>query len=251
VVAVLAPADSWLKFDAIVLIVMLPVGTVVFFAAMILANLIVGAVEIGEIHVAIVKSFGLVLAVNLISLVPYVGVYVLTPLVWISGLMLLFRLDMWETFMVMFFNWVLNFLIRLALFVMIASWLLHGGGGGGTGTDKSPSRSSTNEEGEVWDEHDVQERGGSVEFDPANREDLVVIAISFRGLPIGDAEVAHMKDFPRLRRLDLANTQVTDAGLKHLAACKQLLTLDLTGTRVTAAGTNELLKALPRLRIIQ
>jgi hypothetical protein len=100
----------------------------------------VGAVEFGELHVAIVKSFGLVLAVNLISLVPYVGVYVLAPIVWISGLVLLFRLDMWETFMVMFFNWVLNYLIRLLLFAMFTSWLLHGGPSGGIRTAQSLSR---------------------------------------------------------------------------------------------------------------
>src|SRR5262249_15843629 len=69
-----------------------------------------------------------------------VGVYVLAPIVWISGLVLLFRLDMWETFMVMFFNWVLNYLIRLLLFAMFASWLLHGGPSGGIRAGPSLSR---------------------------------------------------------------------------------------------------------------
>lgn len=93
-IAIVTDSESALKFHAIILLVILPISWVVFFAAMILANLLVGAVEFGELHVAIVKSFGLVLAVNLINLVPYAGVYILAPIVWISGLMLLFRLDM-------------------------------------------------------------------------------------------------------------------------------------------------------------
>src|SRR5207245_2960821 len=103
----------------------------------------------------------------------------------------------------------------------------------------------------LWDEEDVHELGGVVEFDPTIRDELVVIGISFRGLPISDGDLAHMKDFPRLMQLDLADTRISDAGLKHLAACKQLQTLNITRTRVTAAGTAALRKALPRLRIIQ
>jgi hypothetical protein len=140
VIAVVASAESWLKLQAIILLVMLPVSTVVFFGAMILANVLVGAVEFGELHVAIVKSFGLVLLVNLISLVPFVGVYALAPIAWISGLMLLFHLDVWETFMVMFFNWVLNYLIRLLLLATLASAVMHGAPGGGIGTRQSLSK---------------------------------------------------------------------------------------------------------------
>jgi hypothetical protein len=250
VIAMIAPAESDLQTYAVILIVTLPISTVIFFVAMILASVLVGAVEIGEIHVAVVKSFGLILAVSLVSLIPYIGRY-LTPLVWIPGLMLLFRLDFWETCMVMFFNWVPNFLLRLLLMAMLASWTLHGGGGGGMNRDESPTRSKPAGASDIWDEGDVDDRGGWVQFDPNSPDQLIVVGISFRDTQIGDADLAHMKDFPRLIRLDLANTQVTDVGLKHLAACKQLQELGLSGTRVTAAGTNELRKALPNLRIFQ
>jgi len=119
IIAMVTGPEDKLKFYSIYMLVMLPVSTVIFFVAMILANLLVGAVEIGELHVAVVKSFGLLFLVNAVSLVPYVGRY-LTPLVWIPGLMLLFHLDGWETFMVMAFNWVLNFLINLFLLVALS-----------------------------------------------------------------------------------------------------------------------------------
>jgi hypothetical protein len=221
---------------------------VIFFGALIAASMIVGAVEIGEIHVAICKSFGLILAVSIVSLIPFIGNY-LTPLVWIPGLMLLFRTDFWETCMVMFFNWVPNFLLRLALMVMVASWVLHGGGGIGIDRDQPPTKTKPADDGHIWDEDDVLEFGGRVEYDRNNPDAHIVVGIVFRDVPIGDAEMAHMKDFPRLMRLTLARTQVTDAGLKHLAACKQLIWLDVSDTFVTPAGTKELQKALPNLRI--
>jgi rhodanese-related sulfurtransferase len=154
---------------------------------------------------------------------------------------LLFRLDGWETFMVMAFNWVLNFLINLFLFVAIASGIAHGGGASrDSAPDQSPSKSKSAGQEIVWSDDDVQEVGGLVEYDPASRDELVIVGISFGGIPITDGDLAHMKDFPRFLRLDLASTPITDAGLKNLAACKQLQVLNLTGTRVTAVGTNEL-----------
>jgi hypothetical protein len=232
----------------VTLIVSLPISTVIFFVALIAASMIVGAVEIGEIHVAIFKSFALILPVSLVTLIPFIGPY-LTPLIWIPGLMLLFRLDFWETCMVMFFNWVPNYLLRIALMFMLLSGALHGGGGGGFDRDQPPTKSRPADDGHIWDEDDVKDLGGTVEYDRNNRDEHIVISISFRDTFIGDAEMAHMKDFPRLMRLTLARTQVTDAGLKHLAECKQLRFLDVSDTLVTVAGTNELKKALPDLRI--
>ena len=246
VIALVAPAESKLKSTAVILIVSLPISTVIFFVALILASMIVGAVEIGEIHVAIFKSFALILPVSLVSLIPFVGPY-LTPLVWIPGLMLLFRLDFWETCMVMFFNWLPNYLLRLALMAIVISGAMHGGSG--IERDQPPTKSRPADDGHVWDEDDVMDLGGWIEYDRSNPAAPIIVGIVFRDAAIGDAELVHMKDFPHLMRLTLANTQVTDAGLKHLAACKQLISLDVSDTAVTAAGLNELRKALPNLRI--
>ena len=245
-IVMMAPAEGYLRFCAMRLIISLPISTVIFFGALIAASMIVGAVEIGEIHVAVCKSFGLILAVSIVGLIPFIGRY-LTPLVWIPGLMLLFRLDFWETCMVMVFNWIPNFLLNLALGIIFLQAALHGGGGIGIDRDQPPTKTKPADDGHIWDEDDVKDLGGIVEYDRNNPN--VVVSISFREVPIGDAEMAHMKDFPRLMRLTLARTQVTDAGLKHLAACKQLIWLDVSDTFVTPAGTRELQKALPNLRI--
>jgi len=119
------PEGNW-KYYSVVLMVTLPVGTVLFFVAMILANLVAEAVDIGEIHVAIFKAFFLILAVNVVGLLLPYGRWVTLP-VWLAGLLRLFRLDMWEAWILLVFNWGLNFLLNLFLSAMIASWVAHGG----------------------------------------------------------------------------------------------------------------------------
>jgi predicted Zn finger-like uncharacterized protein len=249
----LAEPASSLKFYAAYLLVMMPISTVIFFGAMILSNLIAEAGDIGEIHVALFKAFGLLLVINILSLVRFqawggmggvgsMGGWITLP-VWVGGLMVLFHLDFWEARVLIFFNWLLNFLVRLLLFATLSAWIMHGGGVG------DRDRGSSGTPNAVWDGSDVEDHGGSVEYDPLN--DQVVVGISFRNLPIGDAELVHMKDFPRLTTLDLSGTRVSDAGLKHLAPCKHLRTLVLTGTRVTDAGVQELQRNLPLLRIVR
>jgi hypothetical protein len=258
-IVLLAEPASSLKFYAVYLLVMMPISTVIFFGAMILSNLIAEACDIGEIHIAIFKAFGLLLVVNIVSLVRFhawsgmgglggIGGWITLP-IWVIGVMVLFRLDFWEARILIVFNWLLNFLVRLLLFAVLSAWIMHGGGGGsGSGDiDRGPDETPK----AVWDESDVQDHGGSVEYDPLSPNDAVVIGISFRNVLIGDAELAHMKDFPRLTRLDLSGTRVSDTGLKHLAWCKQLQNLVLTGTRVSDAGVQELRRNLPRLRVVR
>jgi hypothetical protein len=126
-----------------------------------------------------------------------------------------------------------------------------GGGGGGSG-DRFDDGPLAREPGQhaVWDEGDIMDRGGTVEYDARNPMGGAVVVISLRDTPISDADLAHMKDFPSLIRLDLTGTAITDAGLAQLKSCKGLQTLFVTRTRVTAAGLKDLQKALPRLRIV-
>ena len=53
----------------------------------------------------------------------------------------------------------------------------------------------------------------------------------------------------QLSRLWLADTQVTDSGLKYLKPLTTLQRVDLTGTRVTREGIEELIAALPNLKV--
>jgi hypothetical protein len=128
----------------------------------------------------------------------------------------------------------------------VAAWVTHASH---VGIDGGPGASELAPEKTGWDEPDIEERGGQVEYYPINEHDTAIAGISFRGTAITDADLAHMKDFRYLRKLDLTNTRITDAGLKHLADCKLLRMLTVTGTQVTDAGVEALRQALPRINI--
>jgi hypothetical protein len=104
---------------ALYLFVILPISTGIFFAAMYLASIWFGALEIGEIHVAIVKAFILVTIVNVVGLVPWFG-YVFSFFIWFAGILTLFRLDVWETRILVLINWVLNMGLRFLLMMLFA-----------------------------------------------------------------------------------------------------------------------------------
>src|SRR5262245_8932972 len=57
----------------------------------------------------------------------------------------------------------------------------------------------------------------------------------------------HLKQLPKLRRLDLSSTQITDAGLAHLKDLKSLEDLVLSVTKITDAGLVHL-KGLTNLK---
>jgi predicted Zn finger-like uncharacterized protein len=102
------------------LFIMLPISTGIFFAAMYLSSIWFGALEIGEIHVAVVKAFILVAIVNVVSLLPWCG-FVFTLLIWFAGILTLFRLDVWEARILILINWVLNLGLKFLLMMLFAS----------------------------------------------------------------------------------------------------------------------------------
>ncbi len=73
--------------------------------------------------------------------------------------------------------------------------------------------------------------------------------LNVRGKDITDAGLVHIKDSKGLVRLHLERTKVTDAGLEHLKGLENLEYLNLYGTAVTDAGLKNLegLKKLKRL----
>ena len=112
-------AQPPIKFYAFYLLFMLPVGTVIFFAAMYLSSIIFEAVEIGEIHVALFKAFFLVSIVNVVSLIPFGGL--LAFVIWFAGIMILFQADPWEARALIFTNWALNLGVKLLIFAAFMS----------------------------------------------------------------------------------------------------------------------------------
>lgn len=62
-------------------------------------------------------------------------------------------------------------------------------------------------------------------------------------------DLEHLKALPRLRILDLRDTQITDVGLKHLCELRGLKFLWIHNTQVTPEGVKELREALPDCEI--
>src|ERR1700738_5253185 len=109
-VAVFSRPESFVKGYATYLFVMMPISTVIFFGAMYLSSIWFEAIEIGEIHVAFFKAFILVFCVNVTSLIPF-GFF-LTLSVWLTGLFVLFRVDLWEARVLIMMNWILNAVVK-------------------------------------------------------------------------------------------------------------------------------------------
>jgi hypothetical protein len=67
---------------------------------------------------------------------------------------------------------------------------------------------------------------------------------------ITDTGVQHFRGLIMLQQLDLDQTAIGDEGLRHLTALQHLQLLSVRGTRVTEAGREELMRAVPNLKIV-
>ena len=74
-----------------------------------------------------------------------------------------------------------------------------------------------------------------------------VIELDLKNASIGDAGAAHLSALKDLQRLHLEKTKITDAGLAHLKDLTGLVYLNLYGTEVTDAGLDHL-KGLTSLK---
>ena len=76
------------------------------------------------------------------------------------------------------------------------------------------------------------------------RESLV--SIGLRGTKLKDDDLQYLKDFPKLERVDVSQTEVTDASLPYLQMLP-LKALTVTQTKLTAAALDELQQKKPSL----
>jgi hypothetical protein len=229
---------------SVIIAVMVPISTVILIASMYISSALGGGIDFGEARTTIPKAAGLLLVVNSISLLPF-GRFLAAP-IWWGGLMALFRLDWWETRMLVFVNWALNFVAQMAVFAVLTAVFM-GASHLGSITPRGQQAAVSAEEKAI---EAIEELGGKFSTDDEDEDDPVV-SVSLRGTKATDADLAHLKSFPKLRSLDLSATQITDAGLAHLKKLNQLQTLTLTGTKVTNAGVTDLQAALPRVRIVR
>jgi YHS domain-containing protein len=94
----------------------------------------------------------------------------------------------------------------------------------------------------------ISAKGGLV-MQLANDSDLLVVNLSLGGKTTTDAELAEVKNLPKVAQLNLANTAITDAGLSAISGLTELTTLHLEKTAVTDAGLANL-KGLSKLEYL-
>lgn len=94
----------------------------------------------------------------------------------------------------------------------------------------------------------ISGKGGLV-LQLANDSDALVVNLSLAGKQVTDADLAELKNLPKIAQLNLANTAVTDAGLAQIAGLTELTTLHLEKTAVTDAGLAHL-KGLTKLEYL-
>src|SRR5882672_7942546 len=66
--------------------------------------------------------------------------------------------------------------------------------------------------------------------------DSLVVSLNMAGKQATDADLAELKNLPKISQLNLANTAVTDAGLANIAGLTNLTHLHLEKTAITDAG---------------
>ena len=250
--------------------VMMPISVVIMIVAMILSSALAGGIEFGELHDVIIKSIALLFVINLIYLIPFVGGMLAFPF-WLFGSMILFGLDVWEARFFIFINWLLNLAVKWFLLGLVVAALTHARARDEI-EDAVPGKPAPADQMREDFLDDIQRRGGDYDVD-VNDPEGPVIRIKVTGGPFTDADTPGLKQFTKLRTLEIGSTQVTDAGLRdvaeatslqaldlsrtqitdkglaHLKRLKQLQWLVLTGTKVTDKGVKELKKALPKLQV--
>ena len=73
--------------------------------------------------------------------------------------------------------------------------------------------------------------------------------LSLANTDVSDASVEHLKGLVQLESLNLERTKVTDAGLSRLAGLSKLQRLKLQGSGVTKEGVRKLQTLLPNCNI--
>jgi len=104
---------------ALLFIILFPISALILAVSMSLTSKAMGGVEFGPVHIVLLKGAGLILLVNLIALIPNVGIWLTLP-VWWFGLMILFGIDFWEARTLVVINWILNVIMKFVLINLLS-----------------------------------------------------------------------------------------------------------------------------------
>jgi len=100
----------------LLLLILVPVGLVILLLSMLLANYIAGGMDFGPLYLVLLKSIPFLIVLNLVGkFVPFTLWFWLSLPLWWLGVMLLFRLDVWEARLLVVVNWLLNFALQLLI----------------------------------------------------------------------------------------------------------------------------------------
>ncbi|HLN29134.1 MAG TPA: hypothetical protein VK395_15400 [Gemmataceae bacterium] len=258
-------------FIALRVAIMMPISIVILIISLVISSAIVGGIDFSELSVVIPKALILLLVTSPIYAIPCIGGFLALP-IWFIGLMLVFRLEIWETRVLVAVNWVLNWVA----FVFVLSLIINliGLAARLPGDLKIPLPHRAANRQEAIDLKAIQSLGGSYEPEVAENPDSPIVEISLSGSRATDADLipvthfsklkvlkldktqitdsglAKLKGLAELKNLDLSRTRITDAGLEHLKDMKQLEILSLAGTSVTNDGVKKLREALPKTDIV-
>jgi hypothetical protein len=108
------------------LIMMMPISLIMFVISMFVGSAIAGGIDFGDAKTAIPKAIFMLAPINLfyVLLNWYIASFLSLPF-WIFGLILLFGLDVWESWFMIVINWFLNIGANILLILIIVS-MMHG-----------------------------------------------------------------------------------------------------------------------------
>jgi len=102
--------------------VLMPISVFILIGSMMAASAIAGGIDFGDLRTAIPKAFFLLAPINFLVIVcPWYVHMFFTPLFWIFGLIILFGLDLWETFFLMTINWILSYGAKVLVILMVVA----------------------------------------------------------------------------------------------------------------------------------
>lgn len=242
----LVPHEVLLE-HGIYLAVMMPISVGILILSAVISSMLGGGMEFGDPWLALVKAFILILITNVLSNWWW-GCW-LNGLVWLIGLIVLFRLDLWEAQMVSFVNWFLNVVAGYVAFAIILS-IIAGGRFDPEDLDLArPGNRGRDRENQVgWTAEEIRQHGGKLIA--AKNDPDEFIELDFSNTKITDADIPKLERFTGVRRLNLANTPITDAAIQHLEMFDSLDRLNVSGTKITPAGIQQLRRLMPDTKSI-
>jgi hypothetical protein len=99
----------------------LPLSTVVFALSLFASNWLGAGVELAQFSSLIPKALLLILLANLLGLVPCAG-RIMALCMWFIGAVVFFKLEVWESKVLVAINWALGWLMALVVMGALTDW---------------------------------------------------------------------------------------------------------------------------------